>query len=77
MADLSANGYIELEIAGNTEKLEEADLLIESSRSDEYVTDQDGDLTVVLSIKLNDELIEEGFVRTCFKASEHEKRQRL
>lgn len=63
MADLSANGYIELEIAGNTEKLEEADLLIESARSDEYVTDQEGDLTVVLSIKLNDELIEEGFVR--------------
>ena len=63
MADINRQGYIELEIAGVNEKLEKDDLLIETVKSDDYVTDQDGDITVVLEIKLNDELIEEGFVR--------------
>ena len=63
MADINSKGYIELEIAGVTEQIAEEDLLIEAAKSDEYVTDQEGSVTVVLCIKLNDELIEEGFVR--------------
>ncbi len=63
MADINSKGYIELEIAGVTEQIAEEDLLIEASKSDEYVTDQEGSVTVVLCTKLNDELIEEGFVR--------------
>ena len=63
MAELQAKGVITLEIAGNNEEFTEEDLLIEAVKSDDYVTDQDGALTVVLEIKLDDELIEEGYVR--------------
>ena len=37
--------------------------MIETVKSDDYVTDTDGRITVVLETKLTDELIEEGYVR--------------
>ena len=63
MAELNEKGTLTIEVNGNAEALTEEDLLIEAVKSDDYVTDQDGALTVVLEIKLNDELIEEGYVR--------------
>ena len=63
MAELSSTGAVTIEVNGVAEKLSEEDLLIETVKSDDYVTDTDGKITVVLETKLTDELIEEGFVR--------------
>ncbi|MBR0366024.1 MAG: isoleucine--tRNA ligase, partial [Clostridia bacterium] len=63
MAELTEKGTLTIEVAGVSEALTEEDLLIETVKSDDYVTDQNGAMTVVLETKLNDELIEEGFVR--------------
>ncbi len=63
MAELTATKTLTIEVNGVNETLTEEDLLIETVKSDDYVTDADGALTVVLETKLTDELIEEGFVR--------------
>ena len=63
VSELNECGTLTITVAGVSEKLTEEDLLIEAIKSDDYVTDTDGALTVVLETKLNDELIEEGFVR--------------
>lgn len=63
MAEINEKGTLTIEVAGNAEELSQEDLLIETVKSDDYVTDRDGAITVVLETKLNDELIEEGFVR--------------
>ena len=63
MAELTANGTLTIEVNGVAEALTEEDLLIETVKSDDYVTDADASLTVVLETKLTDELIEEGYVR--------------
>ncbi len=63
MAELTANGTVTIEVNGAAEALTEEDLLIEAVKSDDYVTDTDGRITVVLETKLTDALIEEGFVR--------------
>lgn len=63
MAELNEKGTLTINVAGTDEELTKDDLLIETVKSDDYVTDSNGSLTVVLETKLNDELIEEGFVR--------------
>ena len=63
MAELTANGTLTIEVNGVAEALTEEDLLIETVKSDDYVTDADASLTVVLETKLTDALIEEGYVR--------------
>ena len=63
MAELKETGAIHLDINGQPVVLSEEDLLIETAQSEDYVTEQDNDITVVLEIKLTPELIEEGFVR--------------
>ena len=63
MAEINEKGTLTIEVDGNAEALMPEDLLIETVKSDDYVTDQEGSITVVLETKLNDELIEEGFVR--------------
>ena len=63
MAELSQSGTVTIDVNGVSEALTEDDLLIETVKSDDYVTDTDGKITVVLETKLTDELIEEGFVR--------------
>ena len=63
MAELNEKGTLTITVNGADEVLEKDDLLIETAQSDDYVTDTDGALTVVLQTKLTDELIEEGFVR--------------
>ncbi len=63
MAELNEAGTVTIEVNGVSEALTNEDLLIETVKSDDYVTDSDGALTVVLETKLTDELIEEGYVR--------------
>ena len=63
MADLKANGVLVLDIDGNKVELTEEDLLIETARTEGYVTESDGDTSVVLDTNLTEELLEEGFVR--------------
>ena len=63
IAELNASGTVTIEVNGVMEALTEEDLLIETVKSDDFVTDTDGKLTVVLETKLTDELIEEGYVR--------------
>ena len=52
-----------LDIDGNKVELAEEDLLIETAQTEGYVTETDGDTSVVLDTNLTPELIEEGFVR--------------
>ena len=63
MADLKANGVLVLDIDGNKVELTEEDLLIETAQTEGYVTESDGDTSVVLDTNLTEELLEEGFVR--------------
>ncbi len=63
VAELNANGKVVIELDGTKYELLEEDMLVETTKSDKYVSAQGGDLTVVLDVELNDELIEEGFVR--------------
>ena len=53
----------EIDIDGNKVELTEEDLLIETAQTEGYVTEADGDISVVLDTNLTPELIEEGFVR--------------
>ena len=48
MAELTEKGTLTIEVAGVPEALTEEDLLIETVKSDDYVTDQNGAMTVVL-----------------------------
>ena len=63
MAELNETDKLTIEVAGVKEELSRDDLLIEAVKSDDYVSDSDYGITVVLDIKLTPELIEEGFVR--------------
>ncbi|MBR6253111.1 MAG: isoleucine--tRNA ligase [Clostridia bacterium] len=63
VAELKANNKVVIELDGTKYELLEEDMLIETSKSEKYVSAQDGDITVVLDVELNDALIEEGFVR--------------
>ena len=63
MNELKTKGYIEFDADGESVKLSEEDLLIDTGKSDRYISEGDNSITVVLDIKLTDELIEEGFVR--------------
>ena len=48
---------------GNEVVLEKEDLLIDMAQVEGYVSESDGNVTVVLDTNLSEELIEEGFVR--------------
>ena len=63
VSELNETGTLTIEVNGVKEALSSEDLLIETVKSDDYVTDTDGAITVVLETKLTDALIEEGFVR--------------
>ncbi len=63
MAELSANGSITIVVDGVEESIAEEDLLIESQKTEGYVSDSDYGITVVMDTNLTPELIEEGFVR--------------
>ena len=63
MNELRSKGLLTLDINGNKVELSEEDLLIETAQTEGYVTEADGDISVVLDTNLTPELIEEGFVR--------------
>ena len=61
--ELKENGKVVLEIGEAKVELLEEDLLIETTKSEKYISMQEDDMIVVLNIELTPELIEEGFVR--------------
>ncbi len=63
MQELKETGALKLEIDGTEVLLKEEDLLIESAQAEGYVSENGGNITVVLDTKLTPELIEEGYVR--------------
>ena len=63
MNELRTNGVLKLGINGNDVELTEEDLLIETAQTEGYVSESDGETSVVLDTNLTPELIEEGFVR--------------
>ena len=63
MNELRTNGVLKLNINGNDVELTEEDLLIETAQTEGYVSESDGETSVVLDTNLTPELIEEGFVR--------------
>ncbi len=64
MESLKKEGALCFEAPDGTQiKLEKEDLLIDSSKKDGYVTQEDMHTTVVLDTNLTEELIDEGFMR--------------
>ena len=63
MKELKENGALKFEVNGAEVVLTEEDLLIETAQMDGFVSESDGDTSVVMDTKLTPELIEEGFVR--------------
>ena len=63
MQELNEKGALHFNFDGDDVELTRDDLLIDTGKSDDYVSEGDNKVTVVLKIKLTDELIEEGFVR--------------
>ena len=61
--ELKENSKVVLEIGEAKVELLEEDLLIETTKSEKYISMQEDDMIVVLNIELTPELIEEGFVR--------------
>ncbi|WP_302626056.1 isoleucine--tRNA ligase [uncultured Eubacterium sp.] len=63
MDKLNAGEALVFDFDGNEVVLSMEDLLIEMAQVEGYVSEGEGDLTVVLDTNLSSELIEEGFVR--------------
>ncbi len=63
MAELNSNGSLKFEVNGETVELGKDDLLIDTVKSEHYISESDAKVSVVLDIYLTEELIEEGFVR--------------
>jgi len=63
MDELKSKGTLSFNVNGTGVALAEEDLLIEMTQKAGYVSENNGETTVVLDANLTDELIEEGFVR--------------
>ena len=63
MKKLKSDGALEFDFDGEKISLTMDDLLIETAKSKNFVSQEDNQVTVVLDIRLTPELIEEGFVR--------------
>ena len=63
MKSLNDTGSVDFEFDSEKVSLGREDLLIETAKNDDFVTEADNKTTVVLDIRLSEELIEEGFVR--------------
>ena len=63
MEELKANGTLNFQVNGSDVSLSEEDLLIETAQKEGYVTENSGEISVVLDTNLTPELLEEGFVR--------------
>ncbi len=62
MDELSADGVLRFTADGEEVELTKDDLLIEMAQKPGYVSQEDGNLTVVIDTNLTQELIEEGYV---------------
>ena len=63
MADLKEKGVLAFEAGGQPVELVEEDLLIQRTHKEGFVADGDNEMTVVLDIRLTEELLREGFAR--------------
>ncbi len=63
MAELNSGGSLKFEVNGESVELGKEDLLIDTVKSEHYVSESNAKVSVVLDIFLTEELIEEGFVR--------------
>ena len=63
MKTLNENKELTFDFGGEKVSLAKEDLLIETAKNDSFVTESDNKTTVVLDIRLDELLIEEGFVR--------------
>ena len=63
MKSLNDTGSVDFDFDGEKVSLGREDLLIETAKNDDFVTEADNKTTVVLDIRLDEALIEEGFVR--------------
>ena len=63
MDKINAGEPLTFDFDGNEVVLEKEDLLIDMAQVEGYVSESDGNVTVVLDTNLSEELIEEGFVR--------------
>ena len=63
MQELNTDGALNFDFDGENVVLGREDLLIETAKNDNFVTEADNKVTVVLDIRLDDALLEEGFVR--------------
>ncbi|MPM55535.1 Isoleucine--tRNA ligase [bioreactor metagenome] len=63
MAELDATGYLKVKLSDGEKQIAKEDLLIERAKVDGFIADSDHGITVVLDTTLNEELIEEGYVR--------------
>ena len=63
MQELNTDGALNFDFDGERVVLGRDDLLIETAKNDNFVTEADNKVTVVLDIRLDDALLEEGFVR--------------
>jgi len=63
MKYLNDTGSVDFDFDGEIVSLGREDLLIETAKNDDFVTEADNKTTVVLDIRLDEALIEEGFVR--------------
>lgn len=63
MQELNTDGVLNFDFNGEKAVLGREDLLIDTVKNDNFVTEADNKVTVVLDIRLDDELLEEGFVR--------------
>ena len=63
MDELKTSGQLKLDIDGNEVILSEEDLLIETAQMEDYYSDSNNGITVVLDVHMTQELLEEGYVR--------------
>ena len=63
MDELRETGVLKLDLGDLTAELSEEDLLIDMTQKEGYVSENNGDITVVLDTNLDDALVAEGFVR--------------
>ena len=62
MDELNEKGVLTLDVDNTAVELTKDDLLIDTAKTEGYVTQEDNRMTVVLDTNLTEELIEEGFV---------------
>ena len=63
MDEVNETGALKLDVNGQEITLFKEDLLIDTAQMEDYVSENDNGITVVLDTNLTEELLEEGFVR--------------